>query len=342
MPRTPGAGHTNNDEAITNPTANDDIDAGYEIGSRWTNTVTKAAFLAVDVTAGAAVWKDVTATASGSHPVHVDTVDPTVTDDSSAGFAIGDHWINTASKKIYTATSVSVGAAVWERVDQPKANPSAGADPLVTDDSSAGYEIGSVWTNGQATFVCQDASVGAAIWKEISNVVGAGKQTPLEHFLGGSVLFYGAVGSMSGANVIQYCRVWLTAGLTISRVRVFVDSGDSPSRTIRMGIYSQATATDPDGVPLTRVAQTAEVGTVSGKITTPLVSPYAVTVTGYYWIALVCSTTSIKFAISLTVYRADFAPVYRETTAAQALPASASGLTNPEAVIAYASAMEPA
>ena len=46
----------NNYTAIVVPTINDDSGDGYAIGSKWVDTVTKAAFVLVDATVGAAVW----------------------------------------------------------------------------------------------------------------------------------------------------------------------------------------------------------------------------------------------------------------------------------------------
>lgn len=49
-------------------------------------------------------------------------------------------------------------------------NWSAGANPAVTDDSTAGYEAGSFWFNVVVPYrfwVCTDAAEGAAVWREI-------------------------------------------------------------------------------------------------------------------------------------------------------------------------------
>jgi len=43
------------------PTATDDTKAGYAIGSIWIDAVAKIGYLCVDATAGAAVWKQITA-----------------------------------------------------------------------------------------------------------------------------------------------------------------------------------------------------------------------------------------------------------------------------------------
>jgi hypothetical protein len=43
-------------------------------------------------------------------------------------------------------------------------NISATAAPTVTDDSSLNYTVGSLWFFSGVLYVCQDASVGAAVW----------------------------------------------------------------------------------------------------------------------------------------------------------------------------------
>jgi hypothetical protein len=51
-----------------------------------------------------------------THPytrLFVKTTAPTVSDDSSTGYEVGDFWINTVSGNIYHAVSVAVGAASW-------------------------------------------------------------------------------------------------------------------------------------------------------------------------------------------------------------------------------------
>lgn len=48
-----------------------------------------------------------------------------------------------------------------------KSNLSASADPGATDDSAAGYSVGSVWINTSADTVwqCVDSTATAAVWK---------------------------------------------------------------------------------------------------------------------------------------------------------------------------------
>ena len=55
-------------------------------------------------------------------------------------------------------------------------------DPAVTEDSSAGYERGSLWINTSTNnaFRCADASVGAAVWDQI-DLAASGTQVEVVH-----------------------------------------------------------------------------------------------------------------------------------------------------------------
>lgn len=401
MPRTPGAERSNRDDATTNPTSSNDATEGWDVGSRWINTVNGSVWFCVDTSIGAAVWKNVSASASGSHPVTIDVVDPTVTDDVNSGYSIGDHWINTANQTIWQAVSVSVGAAIWERVDQPKrnittSNPtvsndntegyeisslwintstgrvfratdvstgaavwstsiprggmearnnlSAVVDPAVTDDSNSEYSIGSVWVNTAVSpprvFVNTDASVGAALWIQTSNNPD-NLDTPGLFFLG-SILDYSIEGGQT-AGEIQYARSFLLAGLTISAIQVFIGSGGTVSRELRVGLYNQTDPEDIFGIPVTRVAQSLSTTTETANGTffeVPFTSPYLVTVSGYYWIAVISDSASLKFVVTPTVYRENYPPVRREVSTGTTLPATAGVLTNPASAITFAAAVE--
>lgn len=62
--RNTGSGLTgpvlNTHDQTTNPTATDDINSGYQVGSRWVNVTDDTAFVCLDNTATAAVWKKTT------------------------------------------------------------------------------------------------------------------------------------------------------------------------------------------------------------------------------------------------------------------------------------------
>ncbi|RMH16936.1 MAG: hypothetical protein D6698_08995, partial [Gammaproteobacteria bacterium] len=162
--------------SAANPTATDDSSAGYIIGSLWVNTSTQKAFVCVDNTASAAVWQQLI-NAKGT----VTTIPPTATDDSSAGYEPGSWWVNTTDNQFFICYDATAGAAVWERIDQPVMNVSASA-PTASDDATKGYEAGSIWvdTAAKKSYMCLDASNGAAVWKPMDTPkLGSGAFGPL-------------------------------------------------------------------------------------------------------------------------------------------------------------------
>ena len=66
------------------------------------------------------------------------------------------------------------GAGAYEAM---KTNLSASADPGATDDSAAGYAVGSRWINTTADkeFVCLDATAAAAVWTETTQTGSVGE-----------------------------------------------------------------------------------------------------------------------------------------------------------------------
>lgn len=72
------------------------------------------------------------------------TVPPTVTDDSSKGFAIGSQWVDSAGQNTYTCYSAAVGAAVW----LPLGTGVGVLDPLQVVTFAPGFQtfvVGTAW-----------------------------------------------------------------------------------------------------------------------------------------------------------------------------------------------------
>lgn len=281
------------DTTTTAPGASDDVTQGYRIGDRIFVSTTKKVYTCVDASAAAAEWKDTTISASGGHPVTIDVVDPTITDDTNSGFSVGDHWVNTANESIWQAISVSAGAAVWSRIDN---------------------EIGT----------------------------GSGAAVNPGELMFGTLLDYPTAGNVSTGEV-QYVRVRLHKGVVISSMRTFIDSGGTGSRNVRMGLYSQTLASDESGEPVTRVAQTNSVatnGANSSFITELFIGGnYIIPDTGFYWLAIITDSTSLKFAVSAT-HRANFLAVRRATETGTTLPSTAAGLSNPVSAVIYVAGVE--
>ena len=115
-----------NRSATTNPTASNDLNFGYEVGSYWVNTTTDKAFICVDNSSGAAVWLETTVPEAAVTPVvssstdglqpqsnRAATTDPGVGDDTVDGYEVGSYWVNTTTDKAFICVDNSSGAAVW-------------------------------------------------------------------------------------------------------------------------------------------------------------------------------------------------------------------------------------
>lgn len=205
--------------ATTNPGVTSDTAAGYSVGSRWCNVTADTTWVCIDATNGAAIWQSdgvvgpladasfsgsfagaLRRTGAGAYAALKDnlaaTANPTVTDDTAAGYAVGSRWCNVTGDTSWLCIDATNGAAIWQ--SDGVLNPVAGADfagtyagalirtgsnayaaikhnlasatdPVVTDDSASDYAVGSVWVNTTANraWQCIGASVGAAKWQRI-------------------------------------------------------------------------------------------------------------------------------------------------------------------------------
>lgn len=152
--------------AASSPSAGDDSNDGYEVGSVWVNTASSLVFYCISASLGAAVWVPVTGVLHNTA-----ATDPTVNDDSGDGYSISSIWYNTVSKDVFVAVDVTLAAAVWVKIDKRLYAVSATA-PDVNDDDSAGYEFGSLIyqsSNGIVWF-CVSATTGAASWIQLNKL----------------------------------------------------------------------------------------------------------------------------------------------------------------------------
>ena len=124
-----------------------------------------------------------------------------------------------------------------------KSNMAAAVDPTANEDSGDGYAIGSLWMNttGDKIFQCIDATVGAAVWKEISATGGGA----------------GTIGGTTGETDNRLLRSDGTGGYTIQGSTVGVDDsgnvtgvgsitqGKTSGQSGDIGLY-EANSTDVD------------------------------------------------------------------------------------------------
>ena len=91
------------------------------------------------------------------------TTDPTITNDSSGGYSVGSTWINITADAVFKAVDVTVGAAIWKRIDKVRLNVSQTA---VLDMSVSNVT--------DAAWVEIVADTGANVIKRISSFYPAG------------------------------------------------------------------------------------------------------------------------------------------------------------------------
>lgn len=156
-----------NTSATVAPTVNDDSGSGYSPGSLWVDVTADRAYICLDASAGAAVWSRVDPVIQNNYSA---TSAPTPSDDSSGGYTPGSIWVDVTDDAAYLCVDASVSSAIWRDMASRATNYAAVADPTVNDDSGSGYTVGSPWVNTSTgiLFLCTDASVGAAVWKELN------------------------------------------------------------------------------------------------------------------------------------------------------------------------------
>lgn len=99
--------------------------------------------------------------------------DPTQSDRS---YTVGQMWFNRKTMNTFIFQGINGRDAVWDVVENPKGNFSAVVGPAVTDDLANGYSVGSTWVDTALNnyYVCVDATIGSAIWTNLSAGGGGG------------------------------------------------------------------------------------------------------------------------------------------------------------------------
>lgn len=151
--------------SAADPTVSSDTSAGYARGSLWIHTGTKRAWICVDPSNGAAVWRQIDYLKCNYTAVDV----PSSDDDVTLGYAEGSVWVDTSSNQTYICVDPTDGAAKWALITR-YGNYGASSAPTVNDDTADGYRVGSLWidTTNDIAYIALDVSSGAAIWRRIT------------------------------------------------------------------------------------------------------------------------------------------------------------------------------
>ncbi len=95
------------------PTVNDDDTLGYFANFLWFDLNTNTLYWNFTNTTGAAVWLAVGG-GSGVQNNALAILDPTVNDDSGAGYSVSSWWFNTVTGTFWICKDATVAAAVWQ------------------------------------------------------------------------------------------------------------------------------------------------------------------------------------------------------------------------------------
>ena len=164
-------------QTSVDPTVNDDGLQSYTIGSRWYNTTTDREFVALDVTPGAAVWRDTTQQLSelvGGNGITYTPATKTIDLDPLANggidFSTGQARVNFGATALANVPDGLIFGVGGTSLNAKKITLSVGGTPGVNEDTTQGYQIGSRWWDsvGLKEYVAVRVTAGNALWKDTS------------------------------------------------------------------------------------------------------------------------------------------------------------------------------
>jgi len=171
-----------------------------------------------------------------------------------------------------------------------KNNLQASAVPQVTDDSSAGYSIGSVWrwTAYTLEWVCLDATMGAAVWSLKGDAMGWPwpKQTYYQPD-------YITSWTDQTASADTLCMIPLRVHrrTSVDRIAAHLTTSQA-SAAIRYGIYPTDLDTGlPDGQTLVSGSDSGEIDLSSGSDVTKPSTISIILNPGVWWLASLVKST---------------------------------------------------
>ena len=209
-----------------------------------------------------------------------------------------------------------------------------GSDPGVSNDNTQGYAAGSLWVNTTTgwTWVCRDASTGAAVWNAVSMQTHPGYQ---------SGRYYIPAPVTTQADNLNTGSCWYTRWMCMQRVTLnsfgmFVTTG-SAATTFLIGLYNSS-----GGQPstlLTQPSSSLSSATSGVFVSQSLSAPYTID-PGLYFFGVMTSSSTPNFSCEayspIQMWALGMAspsttnPMYgfKQTQAyGSGLPASASGLS---------------
>lgn len=134
----------NNDGAAVAPAVTDDSGDGYAIGSRWLDTTADKEYVALDVTAGAAVWVETTAAGGGGMSYGADVATAATFTATNSDASHGPTLVNDGNDTTYWSNG-STTFPVWLLADFGAGVTKAIRKIVVYDDGATTYGVPSYW-----------------------------------------------------------------------------------------------------------------------------------------------------------------------------------------------------
>lgn len=173
-------------------------------------------------------------------------------------------------------------------------NYEATTDPGLTDDSAAGYSIGSSWLNKttMVQWVAMGVGASAAVWVPHDDPVSFIPKGYYTQVVGWGGLF----GSAATANRLNFLPVVIPAGFTADRISIIVNA--AVVGNARLGIYKNRPGVNLPGLLV------LDAGAVSTNVAAGEVS---ITISqslppGKYWLAVVLDAAGNIFRASSTLF----------------------------------------
>ena len=164
--------------------------------------------------------------------------------------------------------------------------------PGATDDSAAGFEIGSKWLNKSTgiEYICRDASAGAASWVRQDNADFFGYVSGSYYHGVNAVVSAGAV---SGGSTIRLHPIVIKERMTLSELGTRVTTSET-GKSFQLAVYASDPATKlPTGNALGSTSSLSAGST--GVMTAAIQGGGVVLNPGMYWVAFNGDITTAVF-----------------------------------------------
>lgn len=155
-------------DATAAPTVGDDTADGYAVGSFWCDVTNDQAYVCLDASAGAAVWRRI----DYNGPLYKLDANaaPVASNDETEGYGPGSLWLDLVTTYgLYICADASEGAATWGRIDSWGAQYTANASAPTP--GASGFTKGYIWIHtAEGITYLNTGTDSSATWVALNNL----------------------------------------------------------------------------------------------------------------------------------------------------------------------------